>query len=85
MINRTDAWKCSDGSCHQTRQAAYTAEITHMYRSLPLVGNRQPTSMQFGKLVVDVAAWLDSAVLTQKQMKDESDVETARSIAGQGG
>jgi hypothetical protein len=85
MINRTDAWKCSDGSCHPNRQTAYTAEINYLYRDIPKVGNRQPTAMQFGKFVKEVAEWLNKAEQTQRQMKDESDVETRRSIDGQGG
>lgn len=85
MIKRTDAYECSDGSCHKNKQAAYTAEIKVMYQHLPNVGNRQPTAAQFTKLAKVVADWLEQAQLLGRQMKEEPDVETARSIAGQGG
>lgn len=85
MINRTSAWQCSDGSCHENKQQAYNAEINYLYGKLPSKGNRQNTAIQFGKLIGEVAEWLDAAVLLQRQMKDETDVDTKRSIAGQGG
>ncbi len=85
MINRTDAWKCSDGSCYDNKQAAYGAEILSLYSKMPIVGNRSNTPLHFGKLIKEVDAWLREAVLTQKQMKEETDTETARGLAGQGG
>lgn len=85
MINRVQAWKCSNGSCYDSKQAAYNAEILHLYQTLPNVGTRQNTAIQFGKLVKEINDWLDRAELVRVQMKDEDDTETRRSIAGQGG
>jgi hypothetical protein len=85
MINRVNAWKCTDGSCHDNKQSAYNAEILHFYQTLPNIGNRQNTAIQFGKLVKDVDQWLEKAQLVLQQMNEETDTETRRSIAGQGG
>jgi len=85
MIKPVDAWQCSDGSCYANKQSAYTAQINLLYQEMPNVGTRQPTAIQFGKIVKEVSEWLRKAEFVARQMKDEGDVETARSIAGQGG
>jgi len=78
------AFRASDGTCYQNKQQAYTADITHFCRSLPRADNKPPIAKEFGKLVRDVKAWLEGATALELQMKEEADVETKRSIAGQG-
>ena len=84
MINRTDAWACTNGKCFADKQSAYNEEVLHLYQTLPKVGNRGVTAAQFKKMIQEVNDWLNKATGLQRQMADERDVEVIRSIAGQG-
>jgi uncharacterized HAD superfamily protein len=84
MIEPTHAFKTGDGTCHENKQHAYNADITHMYRTLPLSKDKKPVAKEFNKFVRKVKEWLESAIQLDKQMKQEADTETARSIVGQG-
>jgi hypothetical protein len=83
-VEPVHAFKAGDGECYPTKQAAYNADITHMYRTLPLGKDKRPLAKEFGKFVRAVRLWLSEATKLDEQMKDEADTETARSIVGQG-
>ena len=123
MINRTDAWKCSDGTCFDVgdKEKAYNHEIKTLMQGLPRLTNRPITALhlrkvmdetkkwlllvrefnetlkkaprdrglavvkEFKEVVAEVQTWLDSAKSLVEQMRDETDVETKRAMAGQGG
>jgi len=123
MINRTDAWKCSDGTCFDVgdKERAYNHEIKTLLQSLPKSTDRHITASQlmkltkevekwlllakefneglkrtprdrglliikdFRELFVSVEEWLENSKSLLEQIKNETDVETKRAMAGQGG
>ena len=83
-VEQVHAFKISDGSCYENKQSAYTAETTHLYRTLPRADNKVPVAKEFGKFVRSVNEWRLKAEALVVQMDTEQDVETKRSITGQG-
>jgi hypothetical protein len=63
MINRTDAWKCTDGTCFEVddKEKAYNHEIKTLMQTLPRGSDRQITAFHLRRLVEDVKKWLVKA------------------------
>ena len=60
MINRTDAWKCTDGTCFDVgdKEKAYNHEIKTLMQTLPRGNDRQITSFHLKRLTDEVNKWL---------------------------
>lgn len=80
----TNAWRISDGRCFELKTDAYKEQITLLLRSLPKADNKPPVVSEFRKIVKAVDKWLNEAADLVNEMGEEPDVETKRSINGQG-
>ena len=60
MINRTDAWKCSDGRCFpiEAKEEAYKYEIKTLLQSMPKGIDKQVTTFHLEKLKKEAEKWL---------------------------
>ena len=66
MISRTDAWKCSDGTCFTSKKEAYDEEIKVLFNALPKAG-KKPLALHLKRLVSEVEGWLRRA----RELTDE--------------
>ena len=77
MLKLTQAWKTTGGECFEQKSHAFSAEILHLYRSLPkwdgVRGQVVPNQIKRMFSVVD--AWLEEAKLVVADIGKDKNAE----------
>jgi len=83
------AFRISNGNCFISKQDAYNAETKQLYEDLKRLSDKAQTTApnvlkEFKKIVASLSNLVSRSNALIAQQDNEQDVETKRSIAGQG-